>query len=74
MALQQSFDFSVNLLQALIWRYNKVERLLALLQSKQDWFDTNQEGFWSDWFNNVFNLDTANEFGCNVWAIILGIP
>jgi hypothetical protein len=72
--LEQEFDYSVELLKSLIWRFNTAYKLTALLQAKQDWYDTNQEGFWTDWYNNVFNLDTANEFGCCVWAIILGIP
>ena len=70
----QEFDYSVNLLKALIWQYNEATNLQSLLQQKQDWYDTNQTQFWTDWYNNVFNLETANEFGCAVWAIILGIP
>ena len=70
----QLFDFSVNVLQALLWRNNKAARLTSLLQSKQSWYDENQTGFWSDWVTNVFDLRTANDFGCAVWAIILGIP
>jgi hypothetical protein len=74
MALVQEFDFSVELLASLIWRFNTAEKLTALIQAKQNWYDQNQETFWNDWFTNVFDLDTANEFGCSVWAIILGIP
>lgn len=68
------FDFSVNLLKAILWQYNEADNLQSLLQSKQDWYNTNQEQFWMDWYYNVFNLPTANEFGCNVWSIILALP
>ena len=44
------------------------------MQQKQDWYDENQTAFWSDWFTNVFDLTTANDFGCAVWAVILNIP
>lgn len=70
----QAFDFSVNLMKALLWQYNEAVNLQSLLQQKQNWYDVNQEQFWQNWYNDVFNLETANEFGCAVWAIILGIP
>lgn len=71
---QQQFDFSVNIMQALLWEYNDATNLQQLLQQEQDWYDINQTEFWQSWFDNVFNLATANEFGLGVWAIILGIP
>lgn len=71
---QQKFDYSVNLLQSILWEYSNSPNLTALINAKQAWYDQNQSEFWNDWFNNVFNLQTADEFGCAVWAIILGIP
>lgn len=70
----QEFDFSVDILQALLWRWNNAPNLTSLLMSKQTWYDENQTDFWNDWFTNVFDLTTANDFGCAVWAIILKIP
>lgn len=70
----QSFDFSVNVLAALLWQYNDAEKLIALLRSKQVWYDENQSEFWEAWTRDVFNLDTATDFGCTVWSIILGVP
>lgn len=70
----QQFDYSVNLMKALLWEYNDAKNLQALLQKSQDWYDTNQRDFWQNWYNNVFNLATADQFGLAVWAIILGMP
>lgn len=70
----EQFDFSVDVLSALLWRQNEASALQSLLQSKQDWYAANHEQFWTDWITNVFNLDTANEFGLSVWAQILGVP
>ena len=70
----QAFDFSVDLLRALLWQYNDAARLEGLLQQKQDWYDANQSAFWNDWTADVFDLRTANDFGLAVWAIILDIP
>lgn len=71
---RQLFDFSVDVLQALLWRYNRADALQSLVQSKQDWYDANQTDFWTAWVRDVFDLRTANQFGLAVWALILGIP
>jgi hypothetical protein len=70
----QEFDFSVNLMQAILWQYNSAERLQSLLEQKDNWYLNNQTEFWQNWYEDVFNLQTANDFGLTVWAIILGLP
>lgn len=70
----QPFDYSVNLLRNLLWQYNDAVNLQALIQQKEDWYTENHEEFWTDWYTDVFNLQTANDFGLAVWAVILGIP
>lgn len=70
----QAFDFSVDLMRALLWQYNDAARLEALVRQKQEWYDANQSAFWNDWVADVFDLRTANDFGLSVWAIILDIP
>lgn len=70
----QTFDFSVDLLQAILWQYNDAVRLQTLLQRKSDWYETNQRDFWTSWISDVFDLRTANDFGLAVWAQILNVP
>lgn len=70
----QPLDFSVDLMQALLWQYNDALRLQGLLQQKQDWYQLNQQGFWEDWIEDVFDLRTANDFGLSVWSILLDMP
>lgn len=70
----QTFDFSVDLLKVILWHYNDAEKLQALLQQKQDWYTINQTEFWQNWYKDVFDLRTANDFGLSVWAIILEVP
>jgi hypothetical protein len=70
----QEIDYNIDLLQAILWQYNDAEKLQLLLTQKKDWYDNNYDKFWQDWYNNVFNLDTANEFGLSVWATILNLP
>lgn len=70
----QLFDFTINLLQAILWQYNEALKLQSILQSEQDFYNLNHTQFWNDWYNNVFNLQTADEFGLSVWSIILQLP
>jgi len=75
MAVQiQDLDFSVDVLSALLWQHNEADVLRAILEAKQGWYETNQMQFWTDWYRDVFNIDTANEFGRRVWSIILNVP
>lgn len=68
----QQFDFNVNLLRAVLWQYNDADHLLSLINKKKAYYDANQMQFWTDWVVNVFDLRTADEFGLQVWSIILG--
>lgn len=74
MSTIQDFDFSVNLLQSILWQYDDSTNLVALITAKQNWYSNNNAGFWVNWVENVFDLGTANSFGLAVWAIILGLP
>lgn len=70
----QQFDHAVNLLQTILWEYDKAPNIKALLEAKQAWYDVNQKGFWEDFYTDIFDLRTANQFGLQVWSIILGQP
>lgn len=69
----QEFDFSVDLLRAILWQYNDATRLQSILQQKSEWYEVNQKTFWDDWIRDVFDLTTANDFGLSVWGVILGV-
>lgn len=70
----QRFDFSVDLLRALLWQYDDAEGMQTLLRLKSEWYEVNQRDFWENWHRDVFDLTTANDFGCAVWGVILNIP
>jgi len=70
----QQFDYVVDLLQALVWQYNKSTHIVGLIQKKQAWYSINQSKFWKDWFDDTFNLLTADNFGLSVWSKILDVP
>jgi len=70
----RTFDFSINLKQAILWQYEEASSLIALVQNKQNFVDENHTQFWNDWYNDVLVVDTCNFFGASVWAIILDVP
>ena len=74
MATIQEFDYSVNILKSILWQYDKAPNILSNLTQKQEWYDLNQSDFWSSWYDDVFNLRTANIFGLAVWSILLNVP
>lgn len=74
MARIQEFDFSVDLLRALLWQYNDAVNLQSILNQKSAWYADHHTEYWTNWTRDVFNLRTANDFGLSVWAIILNMP
>lgn len=69
-----TYDCSIDINKALDWQRSKAPILTELIQKKQAWYEENHCAFWNDWETDVFNLDTANEFGLSVWSIILDEP
>lgn len=67
----QKIDHSLDLMRAVLWQYEDAEKLQGLIAAKQTWYDKNQEQYWLNWYSNVFNLQTALDFGLAVWGIIL---
>ncbi len=69
-----NLDFEINLLENVTWFYDQAVDFRKLVELKDAWYDQNGTQFWEGWYNSVFNLKTANQFGCVVWAIILNVP
>jgi hypothetical protein len=70
----QEFDYTVDLSPIILWQFNDAANIQALIAAKQIWYTANQTQFWTDWYTNVFNLETADAFGLIVWSIILDQP
>lgn len=73
MSRVEALDYRVDVMRALLWQHNQAPILESLLTQKQAWYDENVSDFWADWVRDVFDLRTANAFGCQVWARILGL-
>lgn len=70
----QTFDNSIDLMAVVPWQYDRAPHLISLLEKKSAWYKEHYSKFWDDWERDVFNLNTANDFGLNVWSIILNLP
>lgn len=72
--MDRELKLDLPLLENITWQYDEADSLVSLLTSKKDWYDTEWTTFWKSWHTSVFDLRTANRFGCIVWAIILNVP
>ncbi|ELZ9703987.1 TPA: DUF2612 domain-containing protein [Proteus mirabilis] len=70
----QQFDYHSDLLQAILWQYENADKLKSLAHFKADYFHQSTVLFWQNWYRDIFNIDTANDFGLAVWARILDVP
>ena len=73
MSTIQQIDTNANLLRAILWQYEGAENLRQIVEAEQAWFDGAQVEFWESWIRDVFNFNTANDFGLAVWSRILDI-
>ncbi|WP_416775998.1 DUF2612 domain-containing protein [Xenorhabdus budapestensis] len=69
----QAFDFHSDLLRAILWQYENAPKLNTLAHRKAADFEHSNVAFWHHWYRDVFNIDTANDFGLAVWARILDV-
>ena len=65
------FTCEINLLSALDWQRSNADSFKSFIEAKQKWYKENFCDQYNNWFDDVFNLKTANEFGLSVWSIIL---
>lgn len=68
------YECTIDILDAIDWQRANAPAFVALAKKKQEWYEESHCKFWNDWTKDVFNLDTANEFGLSVWSRILDVP
>lgn len=73
MSTIKNYNCSINLLRSLLWQDDHTVNLRGLLELKQQWYQRNHCDFWQNWIRDVFDLNTANDFGLRVWSEILDI-
>lgn len=67
------FTFDTNLIQNIIWQYENAENLKKLITQKQNWYQTNLNDFWQKIVDDFLNIETATDWGLNLWGQILEV-
>lgn len=62
-----------NLRQVILWQYETATQLIGVVDLMQAGYDRLELDFWENWYWDVFNIDTANDFGLGLWSKILGV-
>lgn len=65
-------DNSYDPKKVILWQYQHAANLIALLSSCQQFFKLSTEKFWKRVYDEIFNFDTATEFGLWMWGLMLG--
>lgn len=66
-------NYSADLMCAILWQYEKADKLKQIAANQESAHNRIVNEFWTNWHRDVFNIDTANEFGLSIWARILDV-
>lgn len=64
-------DLVLDLKRCWLWQYDKAPYVDFIMRNQEAFFKKYSEQFLSSYIHDIFNLNTANEFGLNVWRKIL---
>lgn len=63
-----------NIRSVILWQYEEATRYKGIIKIIEDSYNILQVDFWEKWYKDVFNIDTANDFGLYIWSLILKTP
>ncbi|MFY4822008.1 DUF2612 domain-containing protein [Aliarcobacter butzleri] len=58
----------------ILWQYETATRYKGIIEIIEKSYNKLQADFWEKWYRDVFNIDTANDFGLYIWSLILKTP
>lgn len=67
------FSFDTNLIQNVLWQYEQADSLKSLIKQKEEWYNTNLNDFWLKIVDDFLNINTATDWGLNLWGKILNV-
>lgn len=67
-------DLELNLEQCNLWQYDQATNIQTILNNELEFYNINVTQFWKNFYTNIFNIKTANDFGLSLWGVTLGIP
>lgn len=62
------YSLSVDFLKHVIWQYSSANNLNSLVSAKENWYLVNHQEFWQNWVTQVLSIETASDFGLNIWG------
>lgn len=69
-----TIDFKIDNSLCYLWQYDDANKLKSLMDKKNKFIENSVEKFFRDYFSNIFNIKTANNFGLELWGVLLGVP
>lgn len=67
------FTFEENLLSNIIWQYDNADNLKSLINAKNEYYNKNLKDFWNSIIDEFLNIQTALDWGLNLWGQILKV-
>lgn len=68
------YNLSIDFLKHVIWQYSTANKLNSLVAGKENWYLVNHQEFWQNWVTQVLSIETATDFGLNIWGNWLQVP
>ena len=68
-----NFDTTIDFSKVYLWQYDKANNLIALLNAKKEFYDNNFSAALEYFYNNIFNVETADANGLELFGLLLGI-
>jgi hypothetical protein len=68
-----NYNFQQDLSKVILWQYDDAEKFKSIVANEQAFMDNAVTKFWDDFNTNVFNLNTCNTFGLELWGKLLNI-
>ena len=57
----------------IIWQYDNSSNLKKLIEFKKEFVKNYHCDFWKNFEKDIFNIDTANDFGLTIWGLLLNV-
>ena len=70
---QDIFSFNPNLEKHILWQYDNAKVLKSLIEAKAQWQKGNVGDFWVYVRDKFLNIQTADDWGLNLWGEILKV-
>lgn len=67
------FNVEENLTDNILWQYDNAPNLKSLIESKQEYYNQNNSEFWQQIITDFLNINTATDWGLNLWGQILQV-